>query len=404
MLSVHGDCHLAQTEEKTPIRVWEKKKTRNKKKREKHTAGALCVPGDEATSSCLSLSFFLSLSLPLSLSLSLLVPVRMGGEKCRLVFCMSCCCWKEGRKVRRKEGRDRPADFPRPIPWFSRTSSLPWCCFASYVAGRGNLVHSSAEGRPAELHTLALTAPVQTGAREKRLPGGGGREGGGGGGGSAHARARTHTQEKIPTRPPDVTPASKPHWPFPSWVYNVQRSHVRTMLVWLPLLLSPLPPFLLTPSRNLNASQAGKLGGGGGGGGGGDGGGGEREYSYCTCCVTNVFPPANVIQGKAARGDPSFLCRLVLTMARSIQPCICDVHLLKQTLHAAVVLEKDAHKDCFHWRSFCWCCSRLINEWFGLKNVLPKSLIWCPSEIQFIYYLTQAVVDSGCLRYRGKTF
>lgn len=44
---------------------------------------------------------------------------------------------------------------------------------------------------------------------------------------------------------------------------------------------------------NLNASHAGKLDGERRGWGGEKGVGGERgaEYSYCTCCVTNVFPP-----------------------------------------------------------------------------------------------------------------
>ena len=259
MLSVHGDCHLAQTEEKTPIRekntkTKKKKNTRNKtkqkKERERETAGALCVPGDEATSSCLSLS------------LSLLVPVRMKGGKKSVVLCFWMSAGrkvkKEGRNEGRKEGRDRPADFPRPIPWFSRTSSLPWRCCASYVAGRGNLVHSRAEGRPAELHTLALTAPVQTGAGGAAawLPGWG-REGGGGVL-HTHAHVLTHRRRYRPA-PLTSLQHRNPIGPFragggggfimcsavmwePCKCGCLHPSSPPLILPFLPLLLPPSPP------------------------------------------------------------------------------------------------------------------------------------------------------------------
>lgn len=71
---------------------------------------------------------------------------------CLLYVC--CCKLLEGRK-------GRPADFPRPIPWFSRTSSLSPVVLLCFLRGWESIPFS-AEGRPAELHThFALTAPAR---------------------------------------------------------------------------------------------------------------------------------------------------------------------------------------------------------------------------------------------------
>lgn len=163
---MHGDCHLPH-KEKTP---------------------------SEGKKNCCSLLFVCGSRRPLSFSWS--SPME---EKVSSVLYVCCCKLLEGRK-------GRPADFPRPIPWFSRTSSLPCCCCASYVAG--NLVHSVRREASRAAHT-ALTAPVQS-ERAACLPEGA----------SAHARAhrRTHAHTHGHSDPPpDVTATSKAHW-LVTWV------------------------------------------------------------------------------------------------------------------------------------------------------------------------------------------
>lgn len=175
----------------------------------------------------------------------------------------ACCCkvlevCKEGRKEERK---GRPADFPRPFPRFSRTSSLLWCRCASYVAG--NLVHwvprvGGSEGA-AHTHTsTGFSASVQ----------------------KHRAAWHTYTYTGIPIHPHDVILTQKSHW---------LRSGVLicSAVMW-EACREATPPGIQMHRMLVNWMGRRVVVGGEGGE---RGGVQVRGQLYCTCCDTNVFPP-----------------------------------------------------------------------------------------------------------------
>ena len=134
----------------------------------------------------------------------------------------------------------------------------------------------SAEGRPAELHTLhSLRLHRTTG-----LPSWDG------GGGLLTARTHTHTHTRINQRgdpPPDVRTTAVSHW-LPTRVLICSTRERR--VVWLH------PRGAKCSARRWFAWE------------GVGWRGCERGYSYCTCCVAKVFPTEMPFSGRSEEGNP----------------------------------------------------------------------------------------------------